>query len=95
MTDLGEVSMIDNLIRTRAEQGDKAPNLFCYDESPSGDPHAVQLKVDLSLFNSLPTGPSDEAVVVTDSITSNQFSVSRAACGAGCYCAAIARRVTA
>ena len=81
--------MIDDLIK----QGDKAPNLFCYDESTFGDPHAVQLKVDRSLFDSLPTGPSDSAVMVTDSITGGQFIVSRAACGSGCYCAAMARRV--
>jgi|TARA_R110000744_G_scaffold74849_1_gene149244 hypothetical protein len=80
--------MIDDLIK-------QAPNLFCYDNMGGDDPHAVQLKVDLSLFDSLPTGPSESAVMVTDSITGDQFIVSRAACGSGCYCAAIARRVTA
>lgn len=70
-------------------------NLFCYDElSTFPDPHAVQLKVDRSLFDSLPRGQSESEVMVTDSITGDQFIVSRAACGAGCYCAATARRVT-
>ena len=40
-------------------------------------------------FDALPVGPSDQPVLVFDTITQRWWKVSRASCGLDCYCAAV------
>jgi hypothetical protein len=43
---------------------------------------------DMEDFDALPRGPSPETVRVTDLMSDSIFTIKRADCGAGCFCAA-------
>jgi hypothetical protein len=67
-----------------------APNIFCF-TARRRDPHEVKLAISAEAeaqFNALPRGKSRLFVNVTDLNTGERWRIRRAACGAGCYCAA-------
>jgi hypothetical protein len=86
----------------KAAEADLIP-VFAYDgEADRNDPHAVRLaisaldaaRIDAVRENEKP-GPYDIGlyVTVTDVPTGVQWEIASAPCGAGCHCAATARRL--
>jgi hypothetical protein len=72
-----------------------AHRLYCYDGTWGTDPHALILMVtpaEHGAFKALPGGPSSESVLVRNQDDGWDYRVSRASCGASCFCAAMAVR---